>query len=1168
MKHSTQRFFALLLVLAMCFSLINTGFVLAADYATGDAGAFTGVVVNWGSRGTASTYLSDYAKQFYKTYGTSYDTLSALEGAADVQNVAGSELYSALSSLMSSAHTTITSYNDTRDLYKFTDCQNSDPSSISSFYSGKAIGPDWDSGATWNREHTWPDSKGMGGDDENDIMMLRPTAGSENSGRSNKAYGESSGFYNPNAISSEKYDLRGDVARIALYVYVRWGNTEKMWGTDGMIESMDVLLSWMEQDPVDTWEMGRNDSVQSITGTRNVFVDYPELAFLLFAQEIPSGMTTPSGEASSSDLYTITASSSNDEHGTVSVSGNTVNAFPAEGYTAAGYTLISGSAEVVRNGNTFTVNTAADCEIRIDFEARQTAEVSFTENGAAADSQTVYLGDAITLPDHSTAVVTGYTFLGWVTDSLAETTEAPAAVYVSGSNYTVEDAISFYALYSRVDENGTGTSSVYNLYSGVIAEGDYLIVYDGGALQAANGSGGRLAYADVTVNKDSIENPSMDLVWHISATEDGYYTLFNEENSVYAGGTGAKNKAGLLTEVTDYAKWSVSGETAFEFVNLGNFNKGVNYTLRKNSTYGYACYGATTGGALSLYKSVSGTVYYSTETKACEHANAEEVPGQEPDCTQDGYTAGVYCKDCASYISGHEILKAKGHSYDAVITGPTATEGGYTTYTCTVCQDTYVSDYTDPTGEEYTVSFSVPDGVQAVEEMLCNNRGIILPEADIPEGEYAYTFVGWAEQPVDNVQDAPVFYGAGSTYYAQDNVTLYAVYTYLVGEAGTGAWNLVTDAATLQPGAQLVLASSAKGYVAGKISSQYMTSIAAVFSEDGTVLTELPADAVVLTLGGSAENWTFANEDGQLLGATAVKKLAWDKGETTWTVSVDEGLATVSSANSKYGRFLYNVNSPRFTTYTSNTSVSMLLPQLFSKDMGSGTVYYTTVITAPCAHNGDTELRGQVDPDYLNDGYTGDLHCADCGELLEQGSTVSRNPFEDVPEDNFTDAILWAYYSGITMGTTQTTFSPDQACTREQFVTFLWRAAGSPEPDSLENPFTDVPHDRFEKAILWAYHSGITYGKTETTFCPDDPCTREQVVTMLWRATGSQEPVSMENPFADVPHDRFEKAILWAYYNQITFGTRVNTFDPDEPCTREQVVAFFYRYMQSNKPVL
>lgn len=192
---------------------------------------------------------------------------------------------------MKAEHSYEISYQATRDLYKYTDCLLNDTAHISSFYSGKELSGTWDSGATWNREHTWPNSKGLNGNDENDIMMLRPTSVSENSSRGNTAYGEGSSYYDPGE------SVRGDCARIVLYVYVRWGNTSKMWGTSGVIENLDILLKWMEEDPVDTWEMGRNDAVESITGTRNVFVDYPEYAWLLFGEEIPDDMSTPSGIA-------------------------------------------------------------------------------------------------------------------------------------------------------------------------------------------------------------------------------------------------------------------------------------------------------------------------------------------------------------------------------------------------------------------------------------------------------------------------------------------------------------------------------------------------------------------------------------------------------------------------------------------------------------------------------------------------------------------------------------------------------------------------------------------------------------------------------------------------------------------------------------------------------
>ena len=301
MKHIIKRIIPVLLLLCMVVSLLPgtaaaagkitttpTGYTSAEDVQYVKSGKY---VLNWGARGEDCTFLTTYAEDFY-TGSYTYDILSEKAGGSGTSNAYSSELYKALQSMMKAEHSHQTAYQETRYQYCYTDCLLSDKSHISSFYSGKELSGTWDGGATWNREHTWPNSKGLGGNDENDIMMLRPTWVSENSSRGNTAYGQSSGYYDPGV------SVRGDCARIVLYVYVRWGNTSHMWGRSGVMESLDVLLQWMEEDPVDTWEMGRNDAVQSITGTRNVFVDYPEYAWLMFGREIPEDMTTPSGIAS------------------------------------------------------------------------------------------------------------------------------------------------------------------------------------------------------------------------------------------------------------------------------------------------------------------------------------------------------------------------------------------------------------------------------------------------------------------------------------------------------------------------------------------------------------------------------------------------------------------------------------------------------------------------------------------------------------------------------------------------------------------------------------------------------------------------------------------------------------------------------------------------------
>ncbi len=303
MNNKISKLLALMLVLCtLCVSVSSVVLPVGADdvsYSTaGDVEyrVYGKYIANWGLRGEVSIFLSIKARDFYSDQENSYEVLSELDGGNGQSDAHSSELYSELKSLMTSNHTHITTYQETRDLYKYTDCERNDITKISSFYSGHELSGVWDSGATWNREHTWPRSKCVDTSKKNDsadIMMLRPTWVSENSSRGNAAYGESSGYFEP------ADSVKGDCARIALYGYIRWGNTGRMWGSDGMIESVEVLLSWMELDPVDTWEMGRNDAVQSITGTRNVFVDYPEYAFLLFGEEIPEDMATPSGTTSS-----------------------------------------------------------------------------------------------------------------------------------------------------------------------------------------------------------------------------------------------------------------------------------------------------------------------------------------------------------------------------------------------------------------------------------------------------------------------------------------------------------------------------------------------------------------------------------------------------------------------------------------------------------------------------------------------------------------------------------------------------------------------------------------------------------------------------------------------------------------------------------------------------
>ncbi len=170
-------------------------------------------------------------------------------------------------------------------------------------------------------------------------------------------------------------------------------------------------------------------------------------------------------------------------------------------------------------------------------------------------------------------------------------------------------------------------------------------------------------------------------------------------------------------------------------------------------------------------------------------------------------------------------------------------------------------------------------------------------------------------------------------------------------------------------------------------------------------------------------------------------------------------------------------------------------------------------------------------------------------------------PFTDVTDDAYyADAVVWAVSKSITSGATATTFAPNASCTRGQMVTFLWRAAGSPEPKSTDTAFTDVKSGAYyEKAVAWAVENNVTTGTSATTFSPGATVTRGQSVTFLWRANGSAAAAGA-SAFTDVAASAYyASAVAWAVENNVTNGTGAATFSPNADCTRAQIVTFLYR---------
>ena len=262
----------------------------------------------------------------------------------------------------------------------------------------------------------------------------------------------------------------------------------------------------------------------------------------------------------------------------------------------------------------------------------------------------------------------------------------------------------------------------------------------------------------------------------------------------------------------------------------------------------------------------------------------------------------------------------------------------------------------------------------------------------------------------------------------------------------------------------------------------------------------------------------------------------------------EDGLDRYTWKPSTYGRFSFDVVTP-----------------------ATGHSYVETVTAPTCKKQGYTTHTCTRCGDSFKDNETPALGhnyqkgvCTRCGAKDPKAPENRPFAFDDVRDQSayYYDPVYWAYdhTPQITRGTSDTLFSPNAGCTRAQVVTFLWRAAGCPEPMRQDTGFADVKADAYyAKAVVWAIENGITNGTGSGKFSPDSVCTRAQIVTFLWRSKGSPK-VGGKTVFDDVEAGiYYEMPVRWAVKMKITNGTSSTTFSPDNACTRGQVVTFLYR---------
>ena len=292
-------------------------------------------------------------------------------------------------------------------------------------------------------------------------------------------------------------------------------------------------------------------------------------------------------------------------------------------------------------------------------------------------------------------------------------------------------------------------------------------------------------------------------------------------------------------------------------------------------------------------------------------------------------------------------------------------------------------------------------------------------------------------------------------------------------------------------------------------------------------------------------------------GALASNYYVSSTANGVWTVSYS---APYSGGSSSYDP-TYSVSTP---SKTENGSVTVSPKSASKGDTVTVTVkpdsgYVLETLTVTDKNGDELKLTDKGNGKYTFTMPAGKVEVK--ATFMEDNSML--NFFYDVPNGAyFYEAVKWAVKNGITTGVGNDLFAPEQPCTRAQIVTFLWRAAGSPEPKGTAAGMTDVVSGSYyEKAVAWAIENGITTGTTATTFSPDATCTRGQSVTFLYRALKGS--ASGSTNFTDVASDAFyADAVNWAVANNVTNGTSNTTFSPNADCTRAEIVTFLYRAYQ------
>ena len=645
------------------------------------------------------------------------------------------------------------------------------------------------------------------------------------------------------------------------------------------------------------------------------------------------------------------------------------------------------------------------------------------------------------------------------------------------------------------------------------------------------------------------------------------YTNSNDSRLISAADTAVKNTAGTQLTSGDYVRYLSINAGSFSGNGVGTFNRGTtstSFTPTPANSFGKATFTgtATTNAGKEFVVTFSIPVtpvpVNSFDSQTAEPVSTTTNTNYKVSAPY-GYTKFYVLGNSNSLTSSQTVdysrysayqLNSMGYTYTTIPStyfstsgqctlyviawNDTTTSSSYSKYYCgpmTVTQTNYNINYNGVAGE--TVQFAQSDFTDFMNE-VAEARGDASKSKSYP-----YVTFDYVTFSLPTTAQGTLYYGG----------------TAMSTSNSSGAFNRNTkvtnlDSVTFVPNDKTTAKTITLNFTlyATRYSSS-STSRGTTVSYSGSVVVNLVREDIKYTVS-QGDSVRFDESDflsylRSTKGYTSNYTIDYVTFDQSAVSAVNEGSLYTYYNGYNYGGSVKTTDKFYYNATASQNALSdvAFLASRYAKTGETVYIPFTIYARYGTTGTGTRQLTGTV--------------------AIKIGQTMN---FIDVKTtDYFYNSVKWAVGKNITNGTSSTTFSPYKSCTRAEIVTFLWRAAGSPEPTITRNPFRDVnavTHSSYYKAILWASQKGITSGTSATAFSPDQVCTRAQIVTFLYRYAG-QPSGYYSNPFKDVgatSEASYYNAILWAVGKGITTGTSATTFSPYASCNRAEAVTFLYRY--------